>query len=208
LEEIAGVKPYRKNLATLDYKVLPKVYGGGTDTELLCECLRFRKGQDVWDVGTGTGAVALYAKKKGAGYVLATDISANALKNARLNVKASGMAIKIRKADVFCGISRRFDVITFNPPYTDSKAEEDYQVCFWDKGNLATKKFFAGLKKHLKENGKAFVCWSSFADQQLIPGLSKKHGFNFEIVGKRKGKSGFVYFTYQITMREKNSDSS
>src|SRR6266481_8024879 len=95
LIEMANRKPYLKKMASFEYQVLPKVYKGGVDTELFCNSLKIKKGQSVWDIGTGTGLIALEAKKNGAEYVLATDLNPEAVKNAKENSKLLKLNIKV-----------------------------------------------------------------------------------------------------------------
>ena len=168
LKEMASRKPYLKKLAGLEYHVLPKVYKGSTDTELFCKVLNIKKGQDLWDIGTGTGLIALYAKSKGAGYVLATDLNPDAVKNAKENSKLLDLKINIRLADLFGSINKKVDVITFNPPFTDQQAEQKHDISFWDKDHKTLKKFFSGIHKHLKPRGKVFIAWSSFGDTRKL----------------------------------------
>lgn len=199
LRGMAARKPFLKKLAGITYFVLPKVYQGSTDTELLCETLDLRKGEDLWDVGTGTGLVALYAKKKGAGYVLATDKNPAAVQNAKRNSGFLDLHIEVRRADVFGSINTKFDVITFNPPFTDHRAKQSHEISFWDKGHVSIKKFFGGLGKRLNSRGRAFICWASFGDPRKLKRLAKEAGYSLLEAGKRKGKNGFTYYAYRIT---------
>lgn len=198
LREMATRKPFVKTLAGITYIVLPKVYKGSTDTELLCETMDIKKGEDLWDVGTGTGLVALYAKKKGARYVLATDKNPAAIQNAKRNRSLLNLRIEVGKADIFGSVNRKFDIITFNPPFGDCKAKQSHEISFWDKGNAAVRKFFRGLAGNLKPGGRAFMCWSSFGGTRKFKGIAKEYGLSPLEVGRRKGKNGFTYYAYKI----------
>ncbi|MEN9604556.1 MAG: hypothetical protein RJB39_241 [Candidatus Parcubacteria bacterium] len=198
LKEMAARKPYTKKLAGFEYSVLPKVYKGSTDTELFCKILKIKKGQDVWDIGTGTGLIALSAKQKGARYVLATDLNPDAIKNAKENSKLLGLRIDVRQADVFGSINKKVDIITFNPPFTNQVAKQRHEISFWDKDHKTLRRFFSGMPKHLKPNGKAFVAWSSFGDVKKLRKIGKECGFILKEVGKQKGKRGFVYYVFEV----------
>lgn len=199
LDSIENIKPYQKKLAGFLYTVLPRVYEGGTDTNLLCNLVDIRRGEDGWDIGTGTGLAALSMKRKGAKYVLATDKNPQALRNAKLNSKKLRIKIDVKNADVFGIIKKRFDVITFNPPFTDRKAEKPYQIMFWDKGNIATKAFFRGLRAHLTKRGRAFVCWSSFGSKTLLEHLAKQNRIAIKRVGDARGSDKLFYYVYKLT---------
>lgn len=62
-------------------------------SELMTADLR---GKRVFDHGTGTGVLAIFAKRLGADYVLADDIDDNSIRNARENAELNGVHIDIR----------------------------------------------------------------------------------------------------------------
>ncbi len=195
---MAKVRPFKKKLAGFDYIVLPKVFKGSTDSEILCDVLDVKKGETSWDIGTGTGLAALQAKKRGARYVLATDLNPFAVKNAKENSVMTGLKVDVKQADVFGDIDKKFDVITFNPPFTNHQARNNYEISFWDKDNKAVKKFFAGLNKHLNKNGRAFICWSSFGKIRVIKNIAKCYGFSLTELKRKKGKSNLVYYVFKV----------
>ncbi len=198
LKEMATRKPYVKKLAGFEYSVLPKVYKGSTDTELFCKILKINKNQDVWDIGTGTGLIALVAKKKGARYVLATDLNPDAVKNAKENSKLLGLKIDVRQADVFGSIKKKVDIITFNPPFTSQETKQRHEISFWDKDHKALRNFFNNLQKHLKPDGKAFIAWSSFGNTTKLRKIAKEFNLSLKEVGKKKGKRNFIYYIFEI----------
>ena len=53
-------------------------------------------GKRVFDHGTGTGVLAIFAKRLGAAYVLADDIDENSVRNARENAERNGVDISVR----------------------------------------------------------------------------------------------------------------
>ena len=72
----------------------------------------------VLDIGTGSGAIALaIAQERPDARVTATDISADALALARENADRAGLRVTFLQADMFDGVSGRFDLVVSNPPY-------------------------------------------------------------------------------------------
>ncbi|MEU7057154.1 HemK2/MTQ2 family protein methyltransferase [Streptomyces sp. NPDC046197] len=100
--------------------VLPGVYAPQDDTALLAEALsdeRCEPGTRVLDVGTGSGALALEAARRGA-EVTAVDLSWRAVWTARLNAWLRCLPVRIHRGNLFGPVrGRSFDVILANPPY-------------------------------------------------------------------------------------------
>lgn len=191
--------PIEKTLAGLTITILPGVYPGGTDTEVLAETMKVRPGDRVLDLCTGTGIVALKAALLGAKSVIGTDINPSALENARLNQQQLKLdTVRFVKGDPFPETVDLFDVITINPPYTDAPAPDLAARCFWDEGNQVIRSFFARLHEFLEPHGSAYLTWSSFADQKLLSELAQKQGYRLFERASRAGKSGFTYSVYQV----------
>jgi len=123
----------RKEFWSLDFAVTPDVLIPRPDTELLVE-LTLERAQwypcqsslRILDVGTGSGAIAIsLAKELPEAQIWAVDVSAAALKIARVNSARHGVASRIRflQGDLFEPVSepeKSFDVIVSNPPYIRS----------------------------------------------------------------------------------------
>ena len=83
------------------------------------------EGQQVLDLCTGSGAIAVAVYKELEKYnrkvkVTATDISADALALAKENAEANEADILFIQSDLFTRIRGRFDIIVSNPPYIPS----------------------------------------------------------------------------------------
>lgn len=100
--------------------VPPGVYPPQEDTFLLAEALDrepLRPGADVLDVGTGGGALALAAARRGA-RVTAVDTAWRAVLATRLNAALARLDVEVLHGDLLTpAAGRRFDLIVTNPPY-------------------------------------------------------------------------------------------
>ncbi|MFD9220038.1 HemK2/MTQ2 family protein methyltransferase [Streptomyces sp. NPDC060064] len=100
--------------------VPPRVYAPHEDTLLLAQALErepLRPGADVLDVGSGGGALALAAARRGA-RVTAVDRAWRAALTTRLNAALARLRVEVLHGDLLAPVEgRRFDLILSNPPY-------------------------------------------------------------------------------------------
>ena len=86
----------------------------------------------IVDVGTGSGAIALtLAKELPSAEIHATDISPEALEDARANAARHDLAsrIKFHQADLLNGLHHgEFDFVVSNPPYVGESEEDSVQL--------------------------------------------------------------------------------
>jgi len=117
---------------SIDFEVDPRVLIPRPETELLVEQgllilskISFKRRPSVLEIGTGSGAIAIaFAKEMKDIFLVATDISGDALILARENAKSAGVLDRIQfvNGDLFgpLGPSKGrniFDLILSNPPY-------------------------------------------------------------------------------------------
>ncbi|MFF5301611.1 HemK2/MTQ2 family protein methyltransferase [Streptomyces sp. NPDC013161] len=97
-----------------------RVYAPQHDTELLTRALhqeRVGAGGAVLDLGTGSGALALAAARRGA-QVTAVDRTYRAVLATRLNARIARLSVEVLHGDLFGPVAgRRFDLVVSNPPY-------------------------------------------------------------------------------------------
>jgi release factor glutamine methyltransferase len=99
---------------------LPGVYAPQHDTRLMIRALgreHLGPGTDVLDIGTGSGALAVCAARRGA-RVTAIDIARRSVVCARMNAALAGQRVIVRLADLTAwDQGRGYDVVISNPPY-------------------------------------------------------------------------------------------
>jgi len=104
------------------------VYEPAEDTFLLAEKMEVSEDDDVLDMGTGCGILAVLAAEK-AERVLAVDINPYAIECAVKNAETNGVRenITFRHGDLFQPIKQneRFSLILFNSPYLPSEPDEE-----------------------------------------------------------------------------------
>lgn len=147
------------------------------------------KGKKVLDLGTGCGIIALHAKKKGASYVLGTDINPIAIKNARINLKNNFQDkknIDFKKSDLFKDIKDKFDIIVFHAPYFNQKPTNIYEYKSFGK-NLISKLLKQG-RKCLNKNGEIRILMPSSKSDYLRK-LALHNQYKFKIKNHKVDKS-------------------
>ncbi len=190
-----------KKLAGVEYKVLPRVYKGSTDTELMYESLKNKvRDKSVWEIGTGTGLVALLLKKSGAKYVLASDLNPDAILNVNENSKLLNLKIDTKQQDLFGDVSRKFDILFFNPPYTNNKIniKRKFEISFWDPNHKTVEEFIKNCRNYINPSGKVFIGWSSFAHVYVLRKIAKKYNIQLLEIGRKVGKRRFVYYVFEL----------
>lgn len=120
----------------------------------------------VLDLGTGSGALAIAAAHAGAGSVVATDVVADAVRCARLNVHLNRLEnrVEVRQGDLWSPVGdEHFELVLCNPPYYPGAPRDDDERPF-RAGDFA-RRFADGLARHLAAGGRALVILSSDGDE-------------------------------------------
>jgi len=163
------------------------VYSPREDSLLLASAMDFPPGASVLDMGTGTGFLAGEAAKKGAGRIVAVDISERALEFAGKETEKSKIKnIEFRLSDLFSEVPEKFDVIIFNPPYVPSEGIKYRDVDGGKKGREVLDRVLREMPGHLNENGICYFLQSSLNGIQQTEKLLKKMNFSFEIAARKK----------------------
>lgn len=144
----------------LEIEVAPDVYDPAEDTFLLIDSLDVKLGEDVLEIGTGSGIIALECARRGAN-VVCVDINPNAVELAKRNYLRNKDLIKgkfeARVGDLFSKIKENYDLIIFDPPYLPTSPSEkvdkwfDAAVDGGSDGLRLTKKYIEELPKHIKK---------------------------------------------------------
>ena len=182
------------------------------DTETLIECVLGRFGVAdaelrILEIGTGSGiiAVTLAAELKNASFV-ATDVNSAALSTAKKNAEAHDVAhlISFQEADVFQGVTGKFNLIVSNPPYIPTQDIDGLQeeVTKYDPrlaldggsdGLNFYRKIFEDAETFLEEPYGVFV-EIGFDQQQVVSEIANENGFKVrEITKDMAGMNRVMY---------------
>ncbi|ARQ70349.1 HemK2/MTQ2 family protein methyltransferase [Streptomyces marincola] len=173
----------------------PGVYAPQDDTSLLREALlrepmppRAR----VLDVGTGTGALALAAARKGAAHVTAVDASRRAVLTTKLNALLAGLPVHVRHGDLFRPVhGQTFDLVLANPPYVVSpraRLPRRGRARAWDAGEdgrAVLDRICAHLPLLLRPGGVALIVHSALCDPDRTVAHLAAGGCKAEIADRR-----------------------
>jgi SAM-dependent methyltransferase len=135
---------------------------------MLADNLEVKPTDRVLDMGTGTGTLAFIAARKGAEKVTATDVSSQAVKNARFNVEKLGLSgrVEVRgPAHLFDDVKEeRFDIVLFNAPWVYGEPQNIYEAAIYDKDGALITEFFRGVGDHLTEGGAIYLQYGNTSE--------------------------------------------
>ena len=131
--------------------VMPGVIAPSIHSALFLEHTQIFAGEEVLDIGTGSGVQGVFAADF-ARKVVSTDISSAAVENAKINVKLHRLEniIEVRKGDLFKPIDKdeKFDVVLFNIDPPNTKEE----LGLWK----VHERFFEKVGAYLKPSGRIY----------------------------------------------------
>ena len=171
----------------------PNVYEPAEDTFLLAENLDIQKRDEVLEIGTGTGLVAVVAAQKSK-KVTATDINEDAVKCALKNtITNRTYNVELKIGDLFEPVKdEKFDLILFNTPYLPTEENEKFDEeinAAWDggaDGRETIDRFLEGLNNHLNEGGRVQLVQSSLSDNEKTIQKLEAIGFEAGITAREK----------------------
>ena len=99
--------------------------------------------------------------------ILSADIYEDFLLNAKINSSFNNLEIEFSETNMFSNIDKRFDLITFNPPYVPvrykSKESKYEKISFsGEGGTIAIEDFLKEAHKFLTKNGIIFLGVNQF----------------------------------------------
>ncbi len=184
----------------------PEVYDPAEDTFLLLNSIEIHENNIVFEIGTGTGIIALFCAMQGAD-VVCSDINPFSIeivkKNYMLNKSLLKGKLDIRHGDLYSVLKNDefFDIIVFNPPYLPTKSEDVVGGSGWfDKsvdggvdGLDVVKRFLEGLSLFLKKNGRGYFVFSSLSSKKKLVSYLSKNKLSYDIVVSQRFNDEILY---------------
>ncbi len=132
--------------------------------------MRIAPGEEVLDVGCGSGLFGLAAARMGASRVLLTDIDPRAVRCALANARLNRLpAVEGRAGDLFAPCrGERFDAIIGNLPQTPGP--RPFHPSRWGgrDGALHLVRFLREAPRHLKPGGRIYFVLTSLPDRRPV----------------------------------------
>ncbi|MER5833034.1 methyltransferase [Streptomyces sp. NPDC002130] len=119
----------------------------------------------AFDLGTGTGVLAAVLARRGAGRVVATDLSARARACARANVRRLGFDTTVHVTGPDLYPDGRADLVVCNPPWLPARPASDLDLGVYDSGGAMLRGFLNGLVGRLDPGGEGWLVLSDLAER-------------------------------------------
>ena len=118
----------------------------------------------AFDVGTGTGVLAVVLARRGIERVVATDMDPRALACARDNVQRLGVGGKVEVVEADLFPEGRAALAVCNPPWVPARPSSPLEHGIYDPESRMLKGFLDGLAAHLLPGGEGWLVLSDLAE--------------------------------------------
>jgi len=160
------------------------VYPPSRVSLLTASHMRVKQDEEVLDIGTGTGFLALASSMLGARRVVGTDISPRAVRVARANAQLNRVGnIELILGDVYQPIrDKSFDLIICNPPTTPSPRRVNVSTWGGYDGRRVLDEVLREAPVHLRLGARLMVPTISVCGIQETTSALEALGFQYRIL--------------------------
>ena len=119
----------------------------------------------AYDIGTGTGLLAIILAQRGVPQVIATDLNPRALACANENFTRLELpAVQLQQADLYPTDAPLANLIVCNPPWLPAKPSSSLEYAVYDAKSAMLRGVLQGAKQHLAEHGELWLIMSDLAE--------------------------------------------
>ena len=144
-----------------EFKQKDNVFKINTDTAVLGMFLDDLHGKTVLDIGTGSGALLLYAHYHKASRLIGIDIQKEALSLAKQNISKYTDNFKLINTKVQDLDIEPVDVVICNPPFFEvgnMRKSDNWNKAMFEE-TLSLEEIFIAYRKFMKDNGEAYILY-------------------------------------------------
>lgn len=172
LQGALGAAQWREKgvpIASLDLSVFPH-YGVFAPTrheyvQLLLDAPLPDRHELAFDIGTGTGLLAIILAKRGVKQVVATDLNPRALACAADNIQRLELTgVQVQHADLFPTEQLLANLIVCNPPWLPAKPSSPLEYAVYDANSVMLRGFLQGASQYLAPQGEVWLILSDLAE--------------------------------------------
>ncbi|MDO4197997.1 MAG: methyltransferase [Erysipelotrichaceae bacterium] len=134
-----------------------------SDTALLGMFLDPMINKSVLDIGTNTGALLLYAHKRGAKYLYGVDIHEEALITAKRNLERYSETFELYASRIQDLEMETVDVVISNPPFFEMNnvcKDPNFRDALFEEA-LPLEDLFKAYRKFMKDNGEGYLIYQA-----------------------------------------------
>lgn len=146
----------------------------------------------AFDIGTGTGVLAVILARRGIAQVTATENNPRALLCAKENVQRLGLQKQVVVTDIDLFPEGRVALVVCNPPWVPARPSSALEHAVFDQDGRMLAGFLQGLASHLLPKGEGWLILSDLAEhlqlrsrQQLLDMIEKA---GLQVLGKIDAK--------------------
>ncbi|MCP8304755.1 MAG: methyltransferase [archaeon] len=163
-------------------------YKPAEDTFLLARAVGRYSGKVVLEIGVGSGYITIELSKSKNPLVVGTDISARALREARINLKSLDYDnVELVHCDGASPFRKGcFDLIVFNPPYLPSEEIVDSTVDGGKEGIEVVERFIDHSLNVVSNSGSILFVLSTVSNYDRVVKILEDKGFEVKRKESRK----------------------
>ncbi|MBH0063698.1 methyltransferase [Psychrobacter sp. SZ93C1] len=119
----------------------------------------------AYDIGTGTGLLAIILAQRGIPQVIATDLNPRSLACASENFARLTLSnVQLQQADLYPTDAPLANLIVCNPPWLPTKPSSPLEYAVYDANSAMLRGVLQGAKQHLAEHGELWLIMSDLAE--------------------------------------------